>query len=282
MEGAMKGITAVLAAALIIAPIGASAFAADMALKAPPSKPVAYSWSGCYFGGNLGGLWARNSTSVGLYDPVPNNSGLTGLVAAGAIPVGFGYDGNSWIAGGQAGCNYQRANLVVGIESDLDALSLNAGQTLNPPSPFAVRYTSTVTSQMNWFGTTRARIGTTWNNLLFYATGGAAYARVSNSYFLSDVPSTGIISISTADSSTRIGWTIGGGVEAGFGAWSVKGEALWYDLGGHTLSAPCATTAGPPTCSTPNAVLLPNYQNRGVVARLGLNYHFGPMPVRTP
>jgi outer membrane immunogenic protein len=37
------------------------AFAADMAVKAPPSPPPApvYSWTGWYIGGNVGGGWGH-------------------------------------------------------------------------------------------------------------------------------------------------------------------------------------------------------------------------------
>jgi hypothetical protein len=41
--------------AAIAALIGAPAFAADMAVKAPPPAPApVYSWTGWYVGGNLG------------------------------------------------------------------------------------------------------------------------------------------------------------------------------------------------------------------------------------
>jgi outer membrane immunogenic protein len=254
-------------------------FGADLPTKAPPLQPLS-NWNGCYVGGNVGAIGDHDYTSVGLSDPVPNNSGLTGLVAAGAIPINFSYDRSSWLAGGQVGCNHQFNNWVVGIETDLDATHLNGAQSLNPASPFAVRYTSGVTQDMNWLGTTRARIGSVWNNVLFYATGGVAYARVSNTYFNTDVPSTGIISIAAADSTTQVGWTLGGGLEVDLGRWSLKGEALWYSLGNHTLTAPCALVGGG-TCSTPNAAFLPNYQNRGAIARVGLNYHFNIGPVAT-
>ena len=57
------------------------ACAADMAVKAPPPPPA----PGCYIGGNVGGLWGRDTTTMDLSDPEPVVIGLTGLVAAGAI-----------------------------------------------------------------------------------------------------------------------------------------------------------------------------------------------------
>jgi len=62
------------------------ACAADMAVKAPPPPPApVYRWTGCYIGGNVGGLWGRDTTTMDLSDPEPVVIGLTGLVAAGAI-----------------------------------------------------------------------------------------------------------------------------------------------------------------------------------------------------
>jgi outer membrane immunogenic protein len=47
-----------------------SAFAADMApryTKAAPAPVVAYSWTGCYIGGNVGGGWAcTQQTQIGV------------------------------------------------------------------------------------------------------------------------------------------------------------------------------------------------------------------------
>jgi outer membrane immunogenic protein len=55
------------ALAAIVALVGGfdGALAADMAVKARPMPVVvAYNWTGCYIGGNVGGKWARTSGSV--------------------------------------------------------------------------------------------------------------------------------------------------------------------------------------------------------------------------
>ena len=58
------GRTAIVAA--IAALVGMPAFAADMAVKAPPSPPPApvYQWAGFYIGGNVGGTWNDNSVNL--------------------------------------------------------------------------------------------------------------------------------------------------------------------------------------------------------------------------
>jgi hypothetical protein len=71
-----------------------------------------------------------------------------------------------------------------------------------------------------------------------------AYAGVRDSYFQSDAAAGGPINIFASDSTTRFGWTAGGGAELGFGQWSVKGEALYYDLGKHALAANCTVVSG--------------------------------------
>src|SRR6266404_3776070 len=94
-----SGVALVLAS---VGPVGA----ADMTVKAPPivSPPPVYSWTGCYGGGHIGGLWARKDWTLQFPDPV--------------TPLGS-HDANSLLGGLQAGCDYQFANrFVVGIQGD--------------------------------------------------------------------------------------------------------------------------------------------------------------------
>src|SRR6266498_2002042 len=64
----------------------------------PPAPPPVYyfSWTGCYFGGHIGGVWARKDWTV--RDP--------------AFPSFLGQSDGShrvdgWLGGVQAGCDYQ-------------------------------------------------------------------------------------------------------------------------------------------------------------------------------
>src|SRR5947199_8766936 len=60
-----------------------SASAADMALKAPiAAAPAVHSWTGCYLGGHVGGLWAHKDWTLAFPDPV--------------TPLG-GHDADSWL-----------------------------------------------------------------------------------------------------------------------------------------------------------------------------------------
>jgi outer membrane immunogenic protein len=266
MKKTLLGFAAV--SALMATPI----LAADMAVKAPPraATPV-YSWTSCYLGANIGGIWEHDTTPITLFDP----TGIaTVAFTTGRIASGFSYDRTSVLGGGQLGCNWQFTNWVVGIETDFDGSNLRGGGTSNTTAPGFLPLTSAVTQKLDWIGTTRGRVGVTaGNGVLLYGTAGVAYAGVSDSYFQSDAAAGGPVSIFASDSTTRFGWTAGGGAEVGFGQWSVKGEALYYDLGKHSLNANCTVVAGA-ACATPNTVFTAHFENRGVLARIGLNYHF--------
>jgi opacity protein-like surface antigen len=88
----------------VLIALGASipAFAADMAVKAPPPPAATppYDWSGFYVGGNFGGAWTSGNLNI------PGNNfygGLTGLI--GGVQVGY---------------NYQAGHFLFGVEGDFD------------------------------------------------------------------------------------------------------------------------------------------------------------------
>ena len=259
--------------ALVATPV----LAADMSVKVPPMMPApVYNWTGCYAGANIGGIREHGNTPITLVDP----TGIaTAAFTTGRIASGFSYDRNGVLGGGQFGCNWQVTNWVVGIETDFDGSGLSGGGTSNTAVPRFFPLTSSVTQKLDWIGTTRGRLGmAVGNGVLLYGTAGVAYAGAGHSYFQSDAAAGGPVSISASDSTTLFGWTAGGGAEVGFGQWSVKGEALYYDLGNHSLAANCTVVTGA-ACATPNTVFTAHFENRGVIARVGLNYHFNMGPI---
>jgi outer membrane immunogenic protein len=104
--------------ALLAASATATATAADLRLKAPRGvPPPAFTWTGCYFGGYVGGLvgQTRWRDPLGNFDIFINNQDV---------------DHASFTGGGQIGCNYQINQFVIGIEADIggahvDKVSLN-------------------------------------------------------------------------------------------------------------------------------------------------------------
>jgi outer membrane immunogenic protein len=128
----------------------------------------------------------------------------------------------------QAGYNYQMGCFVVGIEADFSGSGMSGSQSVSP-YPGLTYGVGTARESINWFGTVRPRLGYTVRpNVLIYATGGLAYGDVSysaNAYGpLNGYPA----SLST----TKVGWTLGGGVEYAVSkCWTVKAEYLYMDLG---------------------------------------------------
>jgi outer membrane immunogenic protein len=263
--------TWLLQGALALA-VAAPAMAADMPLKAPRLAAPAFSWTGFYLGGNVGGAW-------GTYDivtaqTIPGNPFFTidaNAVSAAASPS---IQPNSFIGGGQAGFNMQTGNVVVGIEVDFDALALSAAnaQTLPFPStlpggpigPPTLNFSTSESVSTEWLFTARPRLGWAANNLLLYVTGGLA---VGNEKFTQAINLLVPFVETTTFSTTRTGWAVGGGLEyAVTRNWSVKGEFLHVDLG----SVNFAGTIAPPAAgfTNPGSVRL-----KIDMARAGINYH---------
>jgi outer membrane immunogenic protein len=135
---------------------------------------------------------------------------------------------------------------------------------------------TTAKERLHWFGTVRGRLGVTpWDRTLLYATGGFAYGKVGNDAAIGfPFPLGGFDGFfSGSQSSTRTGWTVGGGLEHAWrGPWSVKLEYLYVDLGSDTVRL-----LDP---FFPLGVLDYSFEHRHHLVRAGLNYRFGaPAPV---
>lgn len=242
------------------------AFAADMPVKAPaPPVAVPYNWTGCYVGVNAGGGWGEHAGDRGII-----NSGNGTLNAGTGVPVALDVGSNGIIGGGQAGCNYQTGQFVLGIETDIQGSSIRGSSTIFFPSPnggITDATTANGTERLNWFGTVRARVGiTAMNNLLFYGTGGLAYGGVDSSASLVLTPATdGNYAGSTSE--TNIGWTVGVGGEYMFANnWSVQLEYLYLDLG--------STDVRMLDPGRPGTFIDYSFHHRDNIVSAGINYKF--------
>ena len=199
--------------AAVIGLAASQASAADLPRKAPayvPPAPPPVTWTGCYIGGNVGGIFGRRSADFGSFGSLDsdNNSGFAG--------------------GGQIGCDYQFAGgWVIGIRDMFDGSSLSRDRTFSfPASGTFPGASGTVHLKNSWFDTLTGRIGYSvtpaW---LWYFQGGAAWAKNS-----ADV-NIGGFNVGSADR-TRTGWTVGGGVEWMFAPhWSAFLEGNYMDFG---------------------------------------------------
>src|ERR1700733_14594164 len=113
---------AITVAVIVTAAIAMPAFAADMAVKAPPPPPVLVpSWTGFYIGGNLGYGWRDPTVSFTPNDVVA--SGVTCAVTGCPTPESFGVGGV--LGGAQAGYNWQAGhNFLLGLEADFQETSI--------------------------------------------------------------------------------------------------------------------------------------------------------------
>ena len=236
-----------------------------------PPAPV-YSWTGFYVGLNAGGAWGRDRVNTEQFEPVPPFFAVDRAAISGAASPTF--HPSSFTGGGQAGYNLQYGQWLVGLEGDFEYLGLKRsrggtfpfpstlpGGVLGPPTTFFSTATNVST---NWLFTLRPRLGWIANNWLIYATGGLA---VGNEKFNQSITLLGGGAETALFSTTRAGWTVGGGVEYALHRnWSVKGEYLYVDYGTANTTSNLNVVA--PFVSTSSVHLTSN------IVRVGLNYQF--------
>ncbi|KWV57419.1 hypothetical protein AS156_39620 [Bradyrhizobium macuxiense] len=218
----MKSVLLASAGMLVLSAF-APASAADMAARAPyvkaPPPAAIYNWTGFYIGG-FGGYASEDAGT-------PKMEG------------GFG--------GGTIGYNWQAGNIVYGLEVDAAGAGIDASV-----SALGV----TARSKIDSLGTVRGRIGFAVDKVLFYGTGGYAWA--NNEISLT------ALGVTASQSNFHSGWTVGAGIEAFFAPqWSVKGEYLYRSFGSETYFG------------------VPSGDLNLHSVQVGVNYHFGgPIVVR--
>ncbi|MGB6349601.1 MAG: outer membrane protein [Pseudolabrys sp.] len=204
----------------------ASASAADIQrrqaipAKAPVYTAPPYNWTGVYVGINGGGGWGRSN----FLDPFASGS----------------FNTSGGLVGGTIGYNWQMGQVVAGLEGDIDWSNIRGSSVCG---------TAIVTScetRIDWLGTARGRLGYAFDRFMPYVTGGLAVGDLKTS----------IVGIGSAND-TKVGWTVGGGIEAAIaGPWTAKLEYLYVDLsrGGSVLGSDSKSTTN--------------------IVRAGLNYRF--------
>jgi outer membrane immunogenic protein len=275
-----------------------SAFAADLAArpytKAPVMVDPGYNWTGFYAGLNGGYSWGRANTDI---------TGLSPIAALIPVPAlaAFRQDVNGGVAGGQFGYNWQVGRTwVLGLEGDiqwsgersssfLTAVGPRFGSnTIGIPVAVGPDFNAIVTQTTNlgydlrWFGTFRGRAGVLVDpQTLLYATGGLAVgefnyssqATTSIQVFTPGLAGTTprgaplvFAGAAASSSDTRVGWTVGAGIERKFSPnWSAKLEYLYMDFGSRTFFAGTANQA--------------DVSFHDQIFRAGFNYAFNPAPV---
>ena len=196
------------------------ALAADMPSydPAPVMAPVpanyTYNWTGLYLGLQGGYGWGD----------VDGEASVDADPATGP----YEYDIDGFLGGVHAGYNQQFGMFVLGAEADVEYSGIEGDGTGTDPSLPGTFYHET---DIDWLASFRLRGGLAWDRFLVYATGGAAWAGVSQEFGEAGDPP-------VADNDDdRWGWTAGGGVEMAFTEnWTGRSEYRYYDLGDSEVS----------------------------------------------
>jgi len=241
----------------------ACAFGAASAADLPagmftPTPPAPQrNWTGGYNGVSVGGSFGHQrgplqdaTTGARL---LSNSLGLSGV-----------------IGGAQAGYNWQPFNQpwVVGIEADIQGSGQKADGSfavggVAAPGVVGLPGESIVyRDRLDWFGTLRGRVG--WamgerSSWLPYITGGLAYGQGT----INGSGTAGGVPVAFDNTTTYVGWTLGGGVEWAFwDRWSAKAEYLYVDFG-----------RGPVIPLTPT-LNVNTGRMTDHIGRVGVNYHW--------
>lgn len=207
---------------IFLGAIAALALQAASAQAADVIGEAVYDWTGLYAGLNAGYAMGGDD-EVAVFPGVGNVADLNLHGFFGGLQVGY---------------NHQMDNFVLGLESDIQLSGISDDD--GPAS-----------DDNKYFGTARLRAGWAIDRTLIYATGGLAFGS-----FDYDVNAPGDVH----DTLSRLGYTIGGGLEYAFDdSWSMKVEYLYANFGKET-------THGPATFTHPT----PDFHS----VRLGVNFKF--------
>jgi outer membrane immunogenic protein len=199
LGGAMKRTSVGLVAALALAaPL--SAYAADLAVKAPPPPaPVVYDWSGLYL--DVGAGWQNdhfNWTYFGL-TPVPD-APFSMSHGTGSITGHIGYQQQfGWVVvGGEVGG-------LRAMQGNWASVTAAGGGT--PGCAFTANFTCK--AAVNSASLAGGKLGVDWGNWLFYGVGGVAFNAGITSQL---VAPTGALFDASTNQSTH-GWYLGAGFD---------------------------------------------------------------------
>jgi outer membrane immunogenic protein len=193
---------------LALVALSSGAFAADLPTAkgppvfVPPPPPPIFTWTGLYIGGQIGYEWGVSSTNI---EATPGGPVVAGLPDYSSDGVG---------GGAHIGYNYQVGLFVAGLEGEVNGTSYSGSNNINGFS---------YSTREDVEGTVRGRVGFVLGRALLYATGGAAFVGLTNTY-----TGVGYDSLTKA----RVGWTVGDGFEYAItNNWSVRGEYRFTDYG---------------------------------------------------
>ena len=272
---------------ILIVSVGAialtgSAFAADLA-RPPAYVPPApiFSWTGVYVGGQVGYAWGKNNFDLADAFGDFNNSSLNASGVIGGAHVGY---------------NLQLSRFVIGLEGDVDGSSQHNAFNSVVPFGTSLAYGGllgapifgafNINENHNIEGSIRGRVGYAWDRVLLYATGGGAFGgfngNVSGNFpggvFGPNATAFPAFGGAASISTTRVGWTAGGGIEyAVTDNWSIRAEYRYTDFGNSTALMPAFDT---PFFGAAGAFVTRTFNENRIQA--GFSYKFDAAPPAAP
>jgi outer membrane immunogenic protein len=282
-----------LVAGIAVAAIGVMpAVAADLSPDPLADFPIVYqpplvrthSWTGCYLGVQVGAADGTDQFNGQFFDNVIPGAPATAVTIS---TNSIGVDQFGALAGGQVGCDVEFVpRWVIGAAADAAAANIsgNTAQNLSLGLPNLSTFNSTgqLNSQSNFVATATGRIGYSPSEFagqgLFYAKGGGAW--VHNQYSFNGQVSTtpaGLPTVFTPfnfnDAETRMGWTVGVGLEwVIFGRWSFMAEYDYMNFGNRNSTFTGAVIFPANTANAESVnVNVSQYLNE---FKVGINYRF--------
>jgi opacity protein-like surface antigen len=237
----------------------------------PPPVITSRSFEGAYVGANIGYGFSTSNTDVGCVSPPLNfsfSADCYEAIVGGALVTGYDPSPNGVTGGLSAGYDLRFSNVVLGFVTDMSISGMSGRDSSATAVPTFVPEYGSAKESVEWIGTLRSRLGFVADNMLFYVTGGLAYAQVQTSYDLSLPAAIPLVSASASDNGWEAGWTAGAGGEVSFGFFSISAEYLFYDLGTRTLS-PVAIRGGIPQ---PTTYFPTRFDLDGHLFRIGTNF----------
>jgi len=148
---------------------------------------------------------------------------------------------SSWLAGAQAGYNWQRGQWVYGVETDISATHLNTNLNLVLQNPLPQTAIANANADIDWYGTVRGRLGWSQGPWLLYGTAGLAYGHADLSSSIAGV----ILATTAQTSSVRAGWVAGAGIDYMWSPNVVLSLGYQYvDLGNLSVASSVVNTGG--------------------------------------
>lgn len=201
---------------LIIATLALSLMVTDFALAETMGSDITpKNWTGFYAGANGGAGLATAASSI-------NTALFSQTSGTGSFSVAS-HELNGFLAGGQAGYNYQHQNLLFGLEG--------GGNWTNIQGTAPCISVLSCRANLNWTADASARLGVLpTSGLLVYVKGGVAWTGVNYSLSSGEF----LDAISSNQSVTKTGGLIGIGTEYLLAPhWTAKIEYNYADYGTH-------------------------------------------------